>query len=101
MNDKMVAVEASAAVAPVAVGRTGRRRFDEAPPEQPFKYPLERPFVEPDWTRIPAYRGVSAAEWENAVWQRKHTIKNLKELKAALGDFLPEDLAESIERDQK
>jgi lysine 2,3-aminomutase len=100
MNDKMSAVESAGAVAPL-VGRTGRRRFDEAPPEQPFKYPLERPFVEPDWTRIPAYRGVSAAEWENAVWQRKHTIKNLKELKAALGDLLPEDLAESIERDQK
>ncbi|MBX5481827.1 MAG: lysine 2,3-aminomutase [Myxococcaceae bacterium] len=69
------------------------------PAEQPFKYPLEKPFVEPDWRRIPAYRDVTQAEWENAVWQRKHTVKNLKELKATLGDLLPDDLAQSIERD--
>ena len=43
---------------------------------QPFKYPLERQFVEPDWTRIPGYRSVTKAEWETALWQRKHTIKN-------------------------
>jgi lysine 2,3-aminomutase len=68
---------------------------------QPFKYPLERQFVEPDWTRIPGYRSVTKAEWETALWQRKHTIKNLKELKAALGALLPESLAASIERDQR
>lgn len=68
--------------------------------EQPFRYPLERPFVEPDWTRFPAYKDVTPAEWESALWQRKHTVKNLKELRAALGPFLPDDLAASIERDQ-
>jgi lysine 2,3-aminomutase len=68
---------------------------------QPFKYPLERQFVEPDWTRIPGYRSVTKAEWETALWQRKHTIKNLKELKAALGSLLPESLAASIDRDQR
>jgi len=68
--------------------------------EQPFKYPLERGYVEPDWTRLPGYRKVTPAEWESALWQRKNTVKNLAELKAALGDFLPDDLAASIERDQ-
>jgi len=68
--------------------------------EQPFRYPLERQFVEPDWTRFPGYRGVTKEEWESALWQRKHTVKNLKELKAALGDQLPEDLALDIEKDQ-
>ncbi|HEY1088017.1 MAG TPA: lysine 2,3-aminomutase [Archangium sp.] len=68
---------------------------------QPFVYPLNRAFVEPDWTRIPGYKGVSKQDWESALWQRRHTIKNLKELKAALGDLLPETLAASIERDQK
>ncbi len=68
---------------------------------QPFKYPLSRQFVEPDWTRIPGYKTVTTQEWETALWQRKHTVKNLKELKAALGSLLPEDLALSIERDQK
>ncbi len=69
--------------------------------EQPFRYPLERQFVEPDWTRIPGYQGVSKADWESALWQRRHTVKNLKELKLALQHWLPETLATSIERDQR
>ncbi len=67
---------------------------------QPFKYPLQREFVEPDWRRIPGYKDVTTQEWETALWQRKHTVKNLKDLRAALGNLLPEDLALSIERDQ-
>jgi lysine 2,3-aminomutase len=74
---------------------------ESGPAPQPISYPTRREFLEPDWRRIPAYKDVSAAEWESAVWQRKHTIKNLRELKAALGPLLPEDLAASIERDQK
>ncbi len=69
--------------------------------QQPFLYPLERQFHEPDWNRIPGFKGVSKADWESAVWQRKHTVKNLKELKAALGDLLPESLATAIDRDQR
>ena len=74
---------------------------ESGPASQPISYPTRREFLEPDWRRIPAYKDVSEAEWESAVWQRKHTIKNLRELKAALGPLLPEDLAASIERDQK
>jgi lysine 2,3-aminomutase len=74
---------------------------ESGPAQQPFTYPLRKEFVEPDWRRIPGYKEVSQAEWESAVWQRKHTVKNLKELKATLGALLPEDLAESIERDQR
>src|SRR5438874_9597880 len=69
--------------------------------EQPFKYPLERAFAEPDWTRLPGYRKVTRDEWESALWQRKNTVKNLAELKGVLGDLLPDDLAASIERDQR
>ena len=68
---------------------------------QPFKYPLERPWVEPDWTRLPGYAAVTAAEWEDALWQRKHTLKNLKEVKAALGSFLSDELLADLERDQR
>src|SRR5256712_2084477 len=67
--------------------------------EQPFKYPLEREFLEPDWRRLPGYKDVTAAEWEAALWQRRHTVKNLKELQAVFGSFLPENLLESMERD--
>jgi lysine 2,3-aminomutase len=69
--------------------------------EQPFTYPLARAFAEPEWTRLPGYRGVTRDEWESALWQRKNTVKTLAELKEALGHFLPDDLAASIERDQR
>src|SRR5438132_6782104 len=69
--------------------------------EQPFKYPLDRAFLEPDWKRFPGYRGVSKEEWESALWQRKNTVKNLAELKEALGELLPDSLALSMERDQR
>ena len=26
--------------------------------DQPFKYPLERPFAEPDWRRFPGWKDV-------------------------------------------
>src|SRR5436305_4212041 len=68
---------------------------------QPFEYPLRREFVEPDWTRLPGYRGVSQEQWESAQGQRAHTVKNLKQLKEALGPLLTEDLAEDIARDQQ
>ncbi len=68
---------------------------------QPFKYPLEKPFVEPDWTRLPGFKGVSQKDWESALWQRQHSIKNLRELKAVFGDFLTDELAADLERDQK
>ena len=85
------------------VRRFGARFSPSEPtvPRQPFSYPLARKFFEPDWRRIPAYRSVTQAEWENALWQRRHTIKNLRELKATLGELLPDTLAASIEKDQQ
>jgi lysine 2,3-aminomutase len=78
----------------------GRRAPHAGPAPQPFTYPLEREFVEPDWRRLPGYRDATAEEWESAQWQRAHSIKNLAELKAALGPFLTDGLAEDIARDQ-
>jgi hypothetical protein len=69
--------------------------------EQPFTYPLKREFVEPDWRRLPGYKDVSKEEWETALWQRRHTVKNLKELKDAFGDLIPDTLMASLERDIK
>ncbi len=59
---------------------------------QPFQYPL---------TRLPGYQGVSREDWESALWQRKHTVKNLKEFKAVLGHLLPDTLLASIARDHE
>ena len=69
--------------------------------EQPFQYRFTREFLEPDWRRFPGYKNVSAAEWETALWQRRHTVKNLTELQAVFGDLLPESLLSSIERDMR
>ena len=60
-----------------------------------------RDFVEPDWTRLPGYTDVTTEQWENAQWQRAHTVKNLKEFKEAFGDHLDDDLLADIERDQQ
>jgi lysine 2,3-aminomutase len=78
-----------------------RPRPDAGPATQPFTYPLRQEFVEPDWTRLPGFRGVTRAEWEDAVWQRRHTVKNLGELKAVFGPLIPDSLLASIERDQR
>ncbi|MEX0990964.1 MAG: lysine 2,3-aminomutase [Actinomycetota bacterium] len=67
---------------------------------QPFEYPLKREYVEPDWTRIPAYKDVTMQEWHTAQWQRAHTVKNLKQLKETLGDLISDTDLNDIEKDQ-
>ncbi len=78
-----------------------REAHAHAAEDQPFQYPLEREFVEPDWTRLPGYRDVTQEQWLSAQWQRAHSVKNLKEFKEALGEFLSDDLLEDIRRDQE
>ncbi len=82
--------------------RPGHRTpLAHAAEDQPFQYPLRREYVEPDWRRLPGYRDVTEEQWRSAQWQRAHSVKNLKEFKAALGDLLPDDLLEDIRRDQE
>lgn len=68
-------------------------------PMQPYVYPPKREFVEPDWTRWPGFADVTKEEWENATWQRKHSVKNLKELAQVWGHFASEELLKDIEND--
>ncbi|MEP6973794.1 MAG: lysine 2,3-aminomutase, partial [Actinomycetota bacterium] len=81
--------------------RPGHRDPHAHAAHQPFEYPLIRDYAEPDWTRLPAYSDVTTEQWESAQWQRAHSVKNLKEFKEALGDFLNDDLLSDIERDQQ
>jgi lysine 2,3-aminomutase len=67
---------------------------------QPYSYPPERDFVEPDWTRLPGYRDVTKEQWESAKWQRLHAVKNLDQLRNVFQHLLTEDLVEDIARDQ-
>jgi lysine 2,3-aminomutase len=79
--------------------RPGPREATAHASEQPFHYPFAREFAEPDWTRLPGYRDVTASQWESAQWQRAHTVKNLKEFKETLGPHLSDELATDIQRD--
>jgi lysine 2,3-aminomutase len=67
--------------------------------EQPYAY-RHRELVEPDWTRLPGYRGVTAEEWASAQWQRAHCVKNVKQLRELMGDLLEDRFYADLERDQ-
>jgi lysine 2,3-aminomutase len=71
----------------------------EAAP-QPYDY-RRRELVEPDWTRFPGWAAVSAEEWRSAQWQRAHCVKNLRQLRALMGDLLDEAFYADLERDQR
>ena len=68
---------------------------------QPYAYRRQE-LVEPDWTRLPGWRGVTREQWESAQWQRVNCVKNVKQLRAVLGDTVDErfyaDLADDQER---
>src|SRR4028119_414086 len=67
--------------------------------EQPYAY-RRRPLVEPDWTRFPGYRDVTADEWASAQGQRAHCVKNVRQLRGVLGNLLDERFYADLERDQ-
>ena len=67
--------------------------------EQPYAY-RRRELVEPDWTRLPGWRDVTAEEWASVQWQRAHCVKNVKQLRALMGDLLDDSFYADLERDQ-
>ena len=44
---------------------------------------------------------MTAREWESSKWQLAHSVKNVRQLKDALGKHVSDDLATDIERDQQ
>ena len=67
--------------------------------EQPYIY-RHRELVEPDWTRFPGFRDVTAQDWASAQWQRAHCVKNIRQLRELMGDLLTDDFYSDLERDQ-
>jgi len=67
--------------------------------EQPYVY-RHSELVEPDWRRLPGWAAVTAADWESAQWQRAHCVKNIRQLRAVLGDGVDEAFYSDLERDQ-
>lgn len=68
--------------------------------EQPYQY-LRRPLVEPDWTRFPGWRDVTAEQWADVQWQRAHCVKNIAQLKEVMGDLLTDDFYDDLAADQQ
>lgn len=79
---------------------TRRAHGDEQPIviDQPYVY-RRRPLIEPDWTRFPGWRDVTAEEWSSAQWQRAGCVKNVKQLRAVVGDRLHESFYEDLAAD--
>jgi lysine 2,3-aminomutase len=67
---------------------------------QPYEY-RRAELVEPDWTRFPGWRDVTQAQWESAQWQRVHCVKNVKQLRAVLGDLIGGGFYADLEKDQR
>jgi lysine 2,3-aminomutase len=70
------------------------------PAAQPYEY-RRRELVEPDWTRFPAWRGVTRDQWESAQWQRANCVKNVKQLRGVLGDLVDERFYADLADDQQ
>ncbi|HET9631893.1 MAG TPA: lysine 2,3-aminomutase [Terrabacter sp.] len=66
---------------------------------QPYAY-ARRELVEPDWTRLPGWAHVTAADWDSAQWQRAHCVKNAGQLRAVMGDLLDDRFYADLARDQ-
>ena len=67
--------------------------------QQPYRYAY-RPLVEPDFRRLPGWRGVTAADWASAQWQRAHCVKTVAQLRAVLGGTVGERFYADLVRDQ-
>jgi lysine 2,3-aminomutase len=68
--------------------------------EQPYEY-RRTELTEPDWTRLPGWRDVTAAQWRSAQWQRAHCVKNPAQLRTVMGDLLDERFYTDLADDQR
>ncbi|MBA0125834.1 lysine 2,3-aminomutase [Haloechinothrix sp. YIM 98757] len=68
--------------------------------EQPYVYQRTE-LVEPDWRRFPGWSDVTEAQWRDAQWQRVHCVRNIKQLRALMGDLLDESFYADLEADQQ
>ncbi|MFB9732668.1 KamA family radical SAM protein [Ornithinimicrobium kibberense] len=67
--------------------------------EQPYSY-RRRELVEPDWTRLPGWKDITPEQWADVQWQRVSCVKNIRQLRAVMGDLLTDDFYADLERDQ-
>jgi lysine 2,3-aminomutase len=68
--------------------------------EQPYDY-TRTELTEPDWRRFPGWRDVTDAQWRDAQWQRVHCVRNIKQLRALMGDLLEDRFYDDLAADQR
>lgn len=68
--------------------------------DQPYTY--RRPELsEPDWRRYPGWSVVTESQWRDPQWQRAHSVKNVKQLRAVMGDLLDDRFYVDLAADQQ
>lgn len=68
--------------------------------DQPYRY-VRKQLIEPDWRRYPGWAAVTESEWRDAQWQRAHSVKNIAQLRAVMGDLLDEQFYADLAADQQ
>jgi lysine 2,3-aminomutase len=68
--------------------------------EQPYTY-VRRELAEPDWRRHPGWATVTESDWRDAQWQRAHSVKNIAQLRAVMGDRLDDAFYADLDADQR
>ncbi|HEY2766165.1 MAG TPA: lysine 2,3-aminomutase [Pseudonocardiaceae bacterium] len=67
--------------------------------DQPYRY-QRRELVEPDWRRYPGWADVTTTQWRDAQWQRVHCVRNIRQLRAVLGQRVAEGFYADLAADQ-
>jgi lysine 2,3-aminomutase len=67
---------------------------------QPYVYRAPE-LVEPDWTRLPGWRDVSVAQWQDVQWQRSHCVKDVAQLRSVWGGLVEDGFYADLLRDQE
>ncbi len=73
----------------------------KASAKQPYLYQYSSEFQEPDWNRIPGYKGVSKEDWESALWQKRNFVKTVEQFRAVVGPAFSDAMAADALKDQK
>jgi lysine 2,3-aminomutase len=67
---------------------------------QPYEY-RRTELIEPDWRRFPGWREVTGAQWRDAQWQRVHCVRDIRQLRAVLGDLVDDGFYDDLAADQR
>ena len=84
----------------IAPADTPRNALQKTVIPQPYSY-RRTMLTEPDWRRFPGWAQVSDAEWQDPQWQRVHSVKNIRQLRAVIGDLLDERFYADLADDQQ